>query len=390
MMLFDMAKLMLCEVLLLLIYPPYYHLFTTLPETSQTVYTLLLPVIKLLMRNLFARAVRHLGDETPELVVFNADTFGSLFVSYCMQSSPSIWSTIVIIAADAVLIGLCLRDIVRCREGLHELESEIELGPIWRRCSETLGFKLLGDRKPTTLERANILLELGEPGHLRNLQSGDSRVAKILPLESSQLRPGSNAGELGIISVGGGSEASSRDFAFFSFISRALTPWMGWRTVYPERTGNTRAQRRSPSTQIRLKYMLKVRRLLYMAEFLLLLNYIEGIIPQSFAIYLVTTYFLPNREYYAIFQDMNESQLYGMLWRLLVYWFLQLLSLLCLNMLLQRILGLSPVRLLAFVLENQVDFVQIHLTYWLCYNAQCTLEHIGNCVFHCNSTHCVS
>ncbi|KAE9119380.1 hypothetical protein PF007_g8561 [Phytophthora fragariae] len=59
-------------------------------------------------------------------------------------------------------------------------------------------------------------------------------------------------------------------------------------------------------------------------------------------------------------------------------------------MLLQRILGLSPVRLLTFVLENQVDFVQIHLTYWLCYNAQCTLEHIGNCVFHCNSTHCVS
>ncbi|KAE8992035.1 hypothetical protein PF011_g17700 [Phytophthora fragariae] len=56
-------------------------------------------------------------------------------------------------------------------------------------------------------------------------------------------------------------------------------------------------------------------------------------------------------------------------------------------MLLQCILGLSPARLLAFVLENQVDFVQIHLTYWLCYNAQCTLKHIGNCVFDCSHVH---
>ncbi|KAE9304790.1 hypothetical protein PR003_g21667 [Phytophthora rubi] len=129
-MLIGMAKLMLYEVFVLLIYPPYYHIFTILPETSQTAFTLLLPVIILLMRNLFARAVRDRGDETPEFVVFNADAFGSLFVSYCMQSSPSIWSTIVIIAADALLVGFCLRDIMRCREGLDDLESEIEHGPI--------------------------------------------------------------------------------------------------------------------------------------------------------------------------------------------------------------------------------------------------------------------
>jgi hypothetical protein len=52
-------------------------------------YTAVLPVIKLLTRNLFARAVSHLTDETPKLVVFNADVFGSLFVAYCMQSAPS-------------------------------------------------------------------------------------------------------------------------------------------------------------------------------------------------------------------------------------------------------------------------------------------------------------
>ncbi|KAG6616868.1 ABCG transporter ABC Superfamily [Phytophthora cinnamomi] len=95
--------------------------------------------------------------------------------------------------------------------------------------------------------------------------------------------------------------------------------------------------------------MLKVRRLLYMAEFLLLLNYIEVVIPQNFAIYLITTYHLPNRKYYAVFQNMNESQLYATLSKLLIYWFLQLVSLLVLDILRRRILGLSPIRVLAFV-----------------------------------------
>ncbi|KAG6616869.1 ABCG transporter ABC Superfamily [Phytophthora cinnamomi] len=92
-----------------------------------------------------------------------------------------------------------------------------------------------------------------------------------------------------------------------------------------------------------------------MAEFLLLLNYIEVVIPQIFAIYLIVTYHLSNREYYSVFYNMNESQLYATLKNLLVYWFLQLLSLLGLDMLLRHMLGLSPVRVLAFVLEKQVE-----------------------------------
>ncbi|EGZ06987.1 hypothetical protein PHYSODRAFT_530048 [Phytophthora sojae] len=322
-MLIGMAKLMVCKVFMISVYPLYYHIFTTLTEKSQTAFTMLLPLIKLLMRNLFARAVRHLGDETPELVIFNADAFGSLFVSYCMQSLPSIWSTMVIIAADAILIALSLRDILRNCEGLEVLEHQIDNGPIWRHWRGTLGFKLLGGRKPTTLERAGILLERGET---KNSPPANPRSAS---------------------------------------------------TVHPAETNDFRARKSKPRTPITTKYTHKVQRLLYMAEFLLLLNYIEVVIPQHFAIYLIVTYHLPNRDYYEVFINMSESQLYETLYKLLVYWFLQLLSLLCLDILLRRILGLSPVRLLAFVFEKQGDFVQIHLTYWLCYNAQCALKHIG-------------
>ncbi|KAJ8540568.1 hypothetical protein ON010_g12660 [Phytophthora cinnamomi] len=285
-MLAGMTKLMLCDVLLILIYPPYYYIFKTLSEKSQTAFTVLLPVIKLLMRNLFARAVRHLGDETPEVVIFNADVFGSLFVAYCMQSSPSIWSTIVIISADVVLIALSLRDILHCREGLENLEDRIDSGSVWGLCRDTVGYKLLGGRKPTTLERASILLERAEPYGFQNSRSTDSRAARILPLDSSHERPGHRAGVRGSIDrmVTGAvaSKDGSRDLAVFSFISRTSTAWMSANTVYPEETDNTLVVRRPSHTQISKKYVLKVRRLLYMAEFLLLLNYIEVVIPQIF------------------------------------------------------------------------------------------------------------
>ncbi|KAJ8576091.1 hypothetical protein ON010_g3121 [Phytophthora cinnamomi] len=232
----------------------------------------------------FARAVRHLGDETPELVIFNADAFGSLFVAYCMQSSPSIWSTIVLISADVVLISLSLRDILHCREGLENLEDRIDSGSVWGLCRDTVGYKLLGGRKPTTLERASILLERAEPHGFQ--RSTDSRAARILPLDSSHERPGHRAGVRGSIDrMMTGAVASkdgSRDLAVFSFISRTSTAWMSANTVYPEEADNTLVVTRPSHTQISKKYVLKVRRLLYMAEFLLLLNYIEVVIPQIF------------------------------------------------------------------------------------------------------------
>lgn len=54
-MLIDMVKLWICDFLLGFIYPPYFYIFTSLTSQAQMAFTLLLPVIKIFMRNLFAR-----------------------------------------------------------------------------------------------------------------------------------------------------------------------------------------------------------------------------------------------------------------------------------------------------------------------------------------------
>lgn len=176
-MLVDMTKLWMCDFLLFFIYPSYYYVFTRLEHDAQMAFTLLLPVIKLFMRNLFARAVGHLGDETPTLVIFNADVFGSLFTAYCMQSSPSFWTTMELMAIDVCLIGISLRDIEKARRGLDELERKID----WSNTFHDTGGHVSASGKSTALERARILLER-EP----QLQVDDTHSFQLLELEVKQ------------------------------------------------------------------------------------------------------------------------------------------------------------------------------------------------------------
>ncbi|GMF63844.1 unnamed protein product [Phytophthora fragariaefolia] len=238
---------------------------------------MLLPVIKLLMRNLFARAARHLGDETPELVIFNADTFGSLVVSTCVQSAPTTWSTFVLIAADAAMTGLSLHDINRCSVGLQQLESEIDTGPIWKRCRETVGHELLVGRTPTTFERASILLEREDYSTHR---AGNRRAARVVPWVSSQqtnLFYGVANEGAGVAEVS--DSATSR---LASYITRTSTAWMGDSLAHLGEMNSAPGRRLPSSVQAAAKYTHRVRRMLYMAEFLLLLNYIEVVMPQIF------------------------------------------------------------------------------------------------------------
>lgn len=85
---------------LVLIYLTYFYVFTTLPSNAKNPFAMLLPIIKIFMRNVMARTVLHLNDEIPEVVLMNVEMFNSLFMSYCMQNSPSIWTTLGLIAID--------------------------------------------------------------------------------------------------------------------------------------------------------------------------------------------------------------------------------------------------------------------------------------------------
>ncbi|KAF4040914.1 hypothetical protein GN244_ATG06957 [Phytophthora infestans] len=119
-------KVWLCQESLVVIYPTYFYIFTTLPADAKTPFAFLLPVIKIFLRNVMSRTVVHLSDEIPEVVLMNVEVFNSLFMSYCMQNTPSIWTTLGLIAIDGDQMIASMRDVAVCDPEIASAEGASE------------------------------------------------------------------------------------------------------------------------------------------------------------------------------------------------------------------------------------------------------------------------
>ncbi|POM70427.1 LOW QUALITY PROTEIN: Hypothetical protein PHPALM_13138 [Phytophthora palmivora] len=64
-------KVMVCQEVLVVVYPTYFYIFTTIPYRGKTYFALLLPLLKLVFRNAMAKTVGYLSDEVPEGVILN-------------------------------------------------------------------------------------------------------------------------------------------------------------------------------------------------------------------------------------------------------------------------------------------------------------------------------
>ncbi|ETI40436.1 hypothetical protein F443_14162 [Phytophthora nicotianae P1569] len=355
----NVIKVWICQVTLESIYPPYYYVFTILPDRGQMVFALILPVIKLAMRNFFARTVVHLTDEMPEVIVFNVEVFNALFVSYCMQNSPSTWTTLELMFGDIAMILISVQDMESIRRDLKELELRIgQENSSSSCCALDLN---AGNRRPTTLDRTQVLLE-------QDAQQQGKEVSRRLGLEldSEQRSPEQVKPSRNKVAV------ASR---VVSLPVRIVTNKHRDRVkVQPTVVSAGKSLRKF---SVKLRYTRKVQTLLYMAEFLLLLNYVEVVIPLVFSIYMFATYQLPNREYYSQLHGMTQTELMQTLENVMFYCLLQTVSLLLLIFILQRKVGLSPMHQLAYVLEKQYSGVQTRLVFWVFYNVQASLQHFG-------------
>ncbi|EGZ06979.1 hypothetical protein PHYSODRAFT_381122, partial [Phytophthora sojae] len=103
-------------------------------------------------------------------------------------------------------------------------------------------------------------------------------------------------------------------------------------------------------------------------------NYVEIVIPLVFCEYVFVPKPLPNRNFYPIYDDMDQPQLLQTLDNVLLYCLLQFFSMVLMIVMLKRMIGHSPIQQIAFVLQHQVDWVQMCLVF---YNVQGSLRHLG-------------
>lgn len=122
----DALLILSCQSVLITLYPIYFYVFTNVEAGAiRSAYSLLLPLLKIFARNLLASICRD-GDEcTPQTVVFNADIGNALFVSYCMQFNPSLAITALFMAVNLLQALFSLREVNKLLAKLKQLDVAI-------------------------------------------------------------------------------------------------------------------------------------------------------------------------------------------------------------------------------------------------------------------------
>jgi len=401
----DLARhtmVFICQVILTFIYPLYIFGFTSLSGVSQLVYVLLLPVIKSAGRNWISYILSDQDDIKPEVIIFNIEVFNALYVASAVQSSSSLGTTIAIMSIDVLHFWFSMRGTVAALTNVRELMSKIP--PQHPAASENfvdVALRLLAiqDRAESTerlrsrkasVKRDSVKLRMTLPTALKAW--GEQR-------SSLQLRSPTQAEILSVV------RAPKRDNAFRRMLTKAtkvcpvpLPPRICADSQVDLRTVDPPPALKSVfSHQERADFISTTTRVLYITEYLVLVEYTEAVLPivygtlvdvvfsavrlalmaPSLALYSVVAFHLPNSTYIQSLASLSRHQLFTNVSFVLAYSMLELTSLVLAMLVLKRRLGISPLHQLGFVLESQATMIQSKLMLWFVYVMQVPLDHVG-------------
>ncbi|KAG3103757.1 hypothetical protein PI124_g12710 [Phytophthora idaei] len=314
-------KVWVCQESLVVIYPTYFYIFTTLPADAKSPYAFLLPIIKIFLRNVMSRTVVHLNDEIPEVVLMNVEVFNSLFMSYCMQNTPSIWTTLGLIAIDGAQMIASMHDVAVVIQRLRILKERVNAERARQLLANPTSTQIKILRRKTILVYTQDILD-------RYKQTAQVSVASTTVTDSS-----SPSVEILDLKPKATSFKGVPKLILYSPSTLGRSKGVSLRKIFSA----DGAPDKEDITQLELDYAQQVRKVLYITEFMLLINYVEVIVP-------------------VIFSGIT-SFLFMLLWHKL---------------------HISAVRQLAFVLEKHGEQVQTKLVFWVFYNVQATLQHFAS------------
>ncbi|KAE9078464.1 hypothetical protein PF010_g23117 [Phytophthora fragariae] len=360
-------KTWICQESLVVIYPTYFYIYATLPANAKTPVAMLLPIIKIFLRNVMSRTVVHLKDEIPEVVLMNVEVFNSLFMSYCMQNTPSIWTTLGLIAIDGAQMMASLHDVGVVIQHLGKLEALVNSE------RSRQGFSHTMRTQAKEFDSKSILVYTEEI--LDRYQSMSTNEIGVASVENATAET-SKVVQLNVNAKGKSSKGVPKHIVYSprTQVRPKLKATPSLRKIFASTEGGGRMD----ISELEQEYAENVRKALYITEFMLLINYVEVIVPIIFSANLVVMYHLPNRVYYSQINSMDDEKLRQTLGNVMLYCFLQVVSLVVLFVVLWQKLRVSGLRQLAFVLEKQGEQVQTKLVLWVFYNVQATLEHFAS------------
>uniref|UniRef100_K3WJL4 Uncharacterized protein n=1 Tax=Globisporangium ultimum (strain ATCC 200006 / CBS 805.95 / DAOM BR144) TaxID=431595 RepID=K3WJL4_GLOUD len=297
------SNLVNLSALFIVVYPVYNAIFRTLSGISQLTFLFVLPVIKHLLENVAKKVVADLEDVVPVLAL-TVDLFNALFQAKCMQNSGSIWTTVCIIAIDVMQNLVTLR-----RLFLHMKEVQVIISnEVGSKTLLSIGVRLIATPSELVLDKLRV-----ESWTEVHLSKEKSALVQNLKLEQTKDRAKIN----GKISL----HRFSSDVSMSAL--NTVVPWpsaAATRNAGKQESGGSVEDAYVPRSlestriaplQIERKkshgvgersdntiVMKKTLQLLSRCEAVLLVEYIEAIVPLMYGLSLSILHLLPNARYY--------------------------------------------------------------------------------------------
>ncbi|ETL85945.1 hypothetical protein L917_14573 [Phytophthora nicotianae] len=349
-------------------------LYDLIPHLYRGVVVFIIPLWKFAAKRFAVRMVHELEDFVPELVAFSVDFFSALFVSVCMSTSGSFHLTGLFITVDILFALVKFRTLHKDEKVIRQLLQD-RRHMISSQLTKSESFGLL----PMILEVVRNPKSYGVTSFDRvRLWASPPHLVPDTLYERLQT--------MGKSCIFGGNQADLMRVS--SFIQVPTTMFLTWKfrqisvipaplTIVPRTAQlppNLRKESSVRPTDPSKYLVLHGLQLLFNCEYLVLVEYIECVVPFVFVVYKSVLERLPNAVYFP-----GGSGNWGIpaVTNLLVFGVLEVGSLVLLHVFLQRKFGFSSLYQLAFVLETQASAIQAHLFPVTIFLLQYQLAHLG-------------
>ncbi|TMW58131.1 hypothetical protein Poli38472_011719 [Pythium oligandrum] len=109
------------QMMMMFAFPLYFFFFKLLPPLGQSVFTVLIPIIKLGIKNYFNVTLKDVDDIKAAFVVFNIDLFSALYVANCLQASQSKTNLAIVMAVDVAQPAVAMYELRRVMMQIRSL-----------------------------------------------------------------------------------------------------------------------------------------------------------------------------------------------------------------------------------------------------------------------------
>ncbi|KAG7383984.1 hypothetical protein PHYPSEUDO_003153 [Phytophthora pseudosyringae] len=339
------------------IFPVYEMLFRAAEGTRyQLPVILLLPVIKVMIKNVVLHYAKSLEDMIPVEVIFTADFFNAVYVATCMQSASSAITVSAITITDLsqtiiTLYGMQRRTtsiLSRLRRTVqHVADKDNMLTMICILCRNPASFR---KQAYTGIRKRSCL-----PHHISMMSK---RVLESLDeiIQEAAAEP---------VNV----QASSE----FSVGPR--NPSILYPNVFPQPVKN-KLSRRHPNLQ-RSTILLESLETLFTTECLIITAYVEAFMPLFYCSYMLIMVHLNNAQYHTEMKGVTHENVGATILPLFAFGLLQIVAFVLLVVVIKRNCGMEALYQLGFVLETQRSLIQCKMMLWMVITLSFRVIHFG-------------